>query len=77
MHGWWGHLFHDPMRDNLWSLVALGVVLVLGGVALVALSYVDAVRLVRTCLQPRRRRPNRQEPCRFCGQSDGRDHECW
>jgi hypothetical protein len=46
VHGWWWHLFHDSMRANLWSLVALGVILVLGGVALVVLSYLDLPRLV-------------------------------
>lgn len=47
-HGWWWHLFHDPMRANLWSLVALGVILVVGGIVLVVLSSLN--------LPPRRRR---------------------
>lgn len=56
MHGWWWHLFHDPMRDHLvLSLAALGVILVLGGVALVALSYVEVPRLAGR-RRPRRRR---------------------
>jgi hypothetical protein len=49
-HGWWWHLFHDPIRDELpWSLIALGVILILGGVVLVLLSYVELPR--------RRRKP--------------------
>jgi hypothetical protein len=26
-YGFWWHLWHDPMRDNLWSVLALAVIL--------------------------------------------------
>lgn len=50
VHGWWWHLFHDRMRDNLWSLAAL--VLIVAGIvaALWALTW------LRDTWWPRRRR---------------------
>ena len=28
MSEWWYHLWHDPMRDNPWSLLALAVIVI-------------------------------------------------
>lgn len=56
MHGWWWHLFNDPMRDHVvLSLAALGLILVLGGAALVGLSYLDIPRLAGRRRHRRRR----------------------
>lgn len=47
MHGWWWHLFHDPMRDNPWSLVAL----------ILALATIGALLWSQPWRMLRRRKP--------------------
>lgn len=61
-HGWWWHLFNDPVRSNWWSVIALGVILILGGVALVVLSYLDVPDLI-----------HRTIGCRYCRRIRPRD----
>lgn len=31
-HSWWWHVFHDPMNENPWSLVA-GIVMIGGSLS--------------------------------------------
>jgi hypothetical protein len=53
-HGWWWHLFHDPMRDNPWSMVALVVAVGLLGLLVGGLNRLD-----RTLRDVWHRRKNR------------------
>jgi hypothetical protein len=40
-HGWWWHLFHDPMRDNPWSMAGLVVCVVVLVLLVAGLNWLD------------------------------------
>jgi hypothetical protein len=58
VHGWWWQLFHDPTTPQF--LVALGVLFILGGIALIVITFLDVRRVIHPvgCRYCRRVRPH-------------------